>query len=192
MKKRELQIGDQLVKVPILQGGMGVGVSLSSLAGAVSACGGVGVISSAQIGFREPDFETNTLEANLRALKTEIQKARQIARGGMLGVNIMVATKEYASYVKTAVEAGIDLIISGAGLPVDLPALTEKSKTKIAPIVSTVKSRQCDPTAVGAEVPQAAGSGSGRRNGSGRTSRDLPKNSWKRLPKSVTGKKSGH
>ena len=58
----------------------------------------------------------------------------------MLGVNIMVATKEYASYVKTAVEAGIDLIISGAGLPVDLPALTEKSKTKIAPIVSTVKS----------------------------------------------------
>lgn len=140
MKKRELQIGDQLVKVPILQGGMGVGVSLSSLAGAVSACGGVGVISSAQIGFREPDFETNTLEANLRALKIEIQKARQIARGGMLGVNIMVATKEYASYVKTAVEAGIDLIISGAGLPVDLPALTEKSKTKIAPIVSTVKS----------------------------------------------------
>ena len=119
---------------------MGVGVSLSSLAGAVSACGGVGVISSAQIGFREPDFETNTLEANLRALKIEIQKARQIAKGGMLGVNIMVATKEYASYVKTAVEAGIDLIISGAGLPVDLPALTEKSRTKIAPIVSTVKS----------------------------------------------------
>lgn len=109
------------------------------------------MISSAQIGFREPDFETNTLEANLRALKTEIQKARQIARGGMLGVNIMVATKEYASYVKTAVEAGIDLIISGAGLPVDLPALTEKSKTKIAPIVSTVKS---------ASVTYGCGSGS--------------------------------
>lgn len=139
---KPLKIGDMTAKVPVIQGGMGVGVSLSSLAGAVAAEGGIGVISTAQIGYREPDFDTDPIGANLRAVGTEIKKARQIAKGGILGVNIMVATRNYEEYVKAAVAAGIDLIISGAGLPMDLPKLVGAAKTKLAPIVSSVKSAQ--------------------------------------------------
>ena len=139
---RPLKIGDLVAKVPVIQGGMGVGVSLSSLAGSVAASGGVGVISTAQIGYREPDFDADPIGANLRAIGTEINKAREIAKGGILGVNIMVATRKYEEYVKAAVAAGIDLIISGAGLPMDLPKLAGAAKTKLAPIVSSVKSAQ--------------------------------------------------
>lgn len=145
---KPLVIGDLTIKTPIIQGGMGVGISLSSLAGAVAAEGGAGIISTAQIGFREPDFSDNPLEANLRAIGKEMKKAREIAPHGVIGFNIMVATKGYARYVKEAVKAGADLIISGAGLPVSLPQYVAeaaeeagiKLKTKIAPIVSTVKS----------------------------------------------------
>ena len=133
-------IGDLTAKIPVIQGGMGVGISLSRLAGSVAACGGVGVISTAQIGWREPDFREHPFEANYRAIGKEIQKAREIAEGGIIGVNIMVATQRYEEYVKTAVKAGVDLIISGAGLPIDLPKYVEGTKTKIAPIVSSLKS----------------------------------------------------
>ena len=140
-ERKPLKIGNLIAKFPVIQGGMGVGVSLSRLAGNVAACGGVGVISTAQIGWREPDFYKNPMEANFRAIGKEIQKAREIAKGaGILAVNIMVATQKYEEYVKKAVEAGIDLIISGAGLPVDLPKYVEGTKTKIAPIVSSLKS----------------------------------------------------
>ena len=97
---KPLKIGDLSARVPVIQGGMGVGVSLSSLAGAVAAEGGIGVISTAQIGYREPDFDTDPIGANLRAIGTEIEKARKIAKGGILGVNIMVATRKYEEYVK--------------------------------------------------------------------------------------------
>ena len=140
MKVKELRIGDLCAKIPVVQGGMGVGVSLSGLAGAVAAAGGVGVISTAQIGFRDPEFKENPIETNLRVIGEEIAKARKIANGGILGVNIMVATRRYEDYVKAAVAAGIDLIISGAGLPMTLPALVEGTSTKIAPIISSVKS----------------------------------------------------
>ena len=133
-------IGDLTAKIPVIQGGMGVGISLSRLAGSVAACGGVGVISTAQIGWREPDFREHPFEANYRAIGKEIQKAREIAEGGIIGVKIMVATQRYEEYVKTAVKAGVDLIISGAGLPIDLPKYVEGTKTKIAPIVSSLKS----------------------------------------------------
>lgn len=139
---KPLVIGDLIAKIPVIQGGMGVGVSLSSLAGAVAAEGGIGVISTAQIGYREPDFDTDPIGVNLRAVKAEIQNARRIAKEGILGVNIMVATRRYEDYVKAAVEAGIDLIISGAGLPMDLPKIVGAAKTKLAPIVSSVKSVQ--------------------------------------------------
>ncbi|MFP3154117.1 nitronate monooxygenase family protein [Lachnospiraceae bacterium ZAX-1] len=120
---------------------MGVGVSLSNLAGHVARCGGVGIISAAQIGYQEDGFDSRPIETNQKALEKHIKKAKELARGGgIIGVNIMVATKRYEEYVKTAVKAGVDLIISGAGLPINLPALVEKSKTKIAPIVSSVKS----------------------------------------------------
>ena len=136
---KTLKIGELTARIPVIQGGMGVGISLSGLAGSVAACGGVGVISTAQIGYRDPEFEKDPIKTNLRVIGEEIQKARKIAKGGILGVNIMVATKQYAEYVKAAVKAGIDLIISGAGLPMELPKLVAGSKTKIAPIVSTVK-----------------------------------------------------
>lgn len=137
---KPLVIGDLTAKVPVIQGGMGVGISLSQLAGAVAAQGGIGIISTAQIGYREPDFDMHPIEANLRAIGTEIRKAKEIAKGGIVGVNIMVATREYERYVKAAVEAGADIIISGAGLPMKLPELTKGSRTKIAPIVSSLKS----------------------------------------------------
>ena len=148
---RPLVIGELVVPKPVIQGGMGVGISLSSLAGAVARAGGMGIISTAQIGFREPDFADHPLEANLRAIGKEFKKAREISPEGVIGFNIMVATKSYALYVKEAVKAGADIIISGAGLPASLPAYLaeaaaemgaagEKVKTKIAPIVSSVKS----------------------------------------------------
>ena len=150
---KPLVIGELVVPKPVIQGGMGVGISLSSLAGAVAKAGGMGIISTAQIGFKEPDFADHSLEANLRAIGKEFKKAREIAPEGVIGFNIMVATKNYAMYVKEAIKAGADIIISGAGLPVSLPAylaeaaaemksagLGETVKTKIAPIVSSVKS----------------------------------------------------
>lgn len=140
MEQKELKIGDLTLKRPIFQGGMGVGVSLGGLAGAVAAAGGAGAISAAQIGFREPDFDTHTVEANLRAMEKELKKARKIAKSGVVGFNIMVAMQHYADYVRQAVKAGADFIVSGAGLPVDLPGYAAGSDVKLAPIVSTEKS----------------------------------------------------
>lgn len=140
MEKYEaLWIGDLCVKKPVIQGGMGVGISLSGLSGAVAAAGGMGLISTAQIGFREPDFVQNPVAANLRAMETELAKARRIAPEGVIGFNIMTATRDYPAYVKKAVEAGADVIVSGAGLPTELPALTQGSRVKIAPIVSSAR-----------------------------------------------------
>lgn len=137
--KHNLNIGGLIPKLPIIQGGMGVGISLHQLAGHVAKAGGIGIISSAQIGYKAANFLTNTLAANLSALKEEIHKARAIAPKGIIGVNIMVALTNYAEIAKKAVEAGADLIISGAGLPVNLPLYTKGSKTRIAPIVSSGK-----------------------------------------------------
>ena len=137
---KNFKIGDKLTRFPLIQGGMGVGISLGRLAGTVAKEGGIGIISTAQIGYREKDFDQNTEEANQRAILSEMKKARRISPDGIIGYNIMVALKEYASHVKAAVQAGADLIISGAGLPTELPALVSGSKTKIAPIVSTDKS----------------------------------------------------
>lgn len=142
MKLNALKIGDLTAAIPVIQGGMGVGISLHRLAGAVAAEGGIGIISTAQIGFREEGFDEDPIATNLKAIAVEIRKAREIAQGGIIGVNIMVATRGYEEYVRAAVEAGADLIISGAGLPMALPGLTEGSKTKIAPIVSSLKSAQ--------------------------------------------------
>ena len=139
-KSRSMVIGDLTVKVPLIQGGMGVGISLSRLAGSVAAEGGIGIISTAQIGYREPDFDEHPIEANLRAIHTEVAKAREIAKGGAIGVNIMVATRDYERYVEAAIDAGVDIIISGAGLPMKLPELAGNSGTKLAPIVSSMKS----------------------------------------------------
>ncbi len=128
------------LELPIIQGGMGIGVSLGNLAGSVAACGGMGVISSANTGYREPDFKQNNLEANMRTLKAEIKKALALGGGrGMVGVNIMVATVQYPEAVRAAVAAGADAIICGAGLPLELPGLAGECDTLLAPIVSSAK-----------------------------------------------------
>lgn len=137
---KNLKIGEKLTRIPLIQGGMGVGISLGRLAGSVAQEGGIGIISTAQIGYGEEDFDRNPEEANIRAIASEMKKARAISPDGIIGYNIMVALREYASHVKAAVQAGADLIISGAGLPTELPALVKDSATKIAPIVSTNKS----------------------------------------------------
>jgi len=136
---RQIKVGNKETLIPIIQGGMGIGVSLSGLASSVANAGGIGIISGVQIGFREEDFSTNSKEANIRALKKEIKKARSLSPNGILGVNLMVAIENYKDMVLAAVEEEIDLIISGAGLPSELPGLVLGSKTKIAPIVSSGK-----------------------------------------------------
>ena len=141
---QSLKIGQWEVPVPIIQGGMGVGVSLSGLAGAVAREGGIGVISTAQIGFAEEGFERDQPAANLRAIRKHIARAKEIAGGnGLVGVNVMTALKHYADHVREAAAAGADVIICGAGLPTDLPALIQDPrKTKIAPIVSSARAAQ--------------------------------------------------
>lgn len=140
----ELRIGDLVARVPIVQGGMGVGISLAGLASAVANQGAIGVIAGAMIGMSEPDVAKNPIEANVRALANEIKKARSLTRG-ILGVNIMVALTTFSQMVRSAIESKADIIFSGAGLPLDMPrhllelceAKKEEFKTKLVPIVSS-------------------------------------------------------
>ena len=147
---------------------MGIGISLSGLASAVANEGGIGVIATAGIGMNEPDFSTNFLEANIRALRKEIRKARELTKG-IIGVNIMVALSNFADMARTAIEEGIDIIFSGAGLPLNLPQFADTNvKTKLVPIVSSARavgiiakkwSRRYNrlPDAVVVEGPRAGG-----------------------------------
>ena len=145
MKLPNLTFGDLSARLPIIQGGMGVGISLSGLASAVANEGGVGVIATSMIGMRDPKRATDPLGADHRGLIEEIQKARAKMTDGLLGVNIMCALTNYSDMVKTSIREGVDLIISGAGLPMDLPGylrevseeLKKDMKTKLVPIVSS-------------------------------------------------------
>lgn len=168
MKLPSLRIGDFEVPVPIIQGGMGVGVSLSRLSAAVANAGGIGIISGAQPGFMEPDFRSDNNAANVRGLEKEIRKAKALSPDGIIGVNFLAAAYNYKELVLTAVKEKVDLIISGAGLPSSLPELVQGSSTKIAPIVSSEKAastiaRLWDkrynylPDAVIVEGPEAGG-----------------------------------
>lgn len=140
---RPIVLGDLEIPVPIFQGGMGIGVSLSGLAAAVSRCGGVGTISAAQIGFLEPDFYTSPMEANIRALQRNIrealEKVKDVPNRGPIAVNIMYASRHYEEYVQAAIGAGVEMIISGAGLPTSLPGACKGSNVKLVPIVSSAR-----------------------------------------------------
>lgn len=167
-KLKSLKIGNLTAKLPIIQGGMGVGISLSGLASAVADEGGIGVIAAAGIGMLDYDYSTRFLEANIAKLKDEIKKARKKTKG-ILGVNIMVALTNYAEIVKASIEAGIDIIFSGAGLPLNLPQFIDKEhNTKLVPIVSSARAASiiCKkwldkynylPDAVVVEGPKAGG-----------------------------------
>jgi nitronate monooxygenase len=163
-----LKIGNLTVAVPIVQGGMGVGISLSGLAAAVANEGGVGVISSAGLGLLYHDFPGNFLEASIHGLKEEIRKAREKTLG-VIGVNVMVAMSNFADMIKTSIAEKVDIIIAGAGLPLDLPSFLNKdSLTKLVPIVSSARAAKiiCEkwktnynylPDAVIVEGPKAGG-----------------------------------
>ncbi|MCB2290409.1 nitronate monooxygenase family protein [Clostridium sp. CS001] len=168
MKLPPLKIGELIARIPIIQGGMGVGVSLSGLAAAVANEGGIGIISTAQVGYNEGDFAANAREANKRALRNEIRRARELSPKGIIGINIMVAMNNYDEIATTALEEGIDLIISGAGLPLNLPKIANGFKTKLAPIVSSAKAatviskmwdkkNNCAPDLIIVEGPEAGG-----------------------------------
>ena len=141
-----LKIGDLIAETPIIQGGMGVGISLHRLASAVAAEGGIGIIAGAMIGMREPDVAKDPIGANSRALSRELKKARELTNG-IIGVNIMVALTDFASLVRTAILQQADLIIAGAGLPMELPRILrdicdekkEEFRTKLVPIVSSAR-----------------------------------------------------
>ena len=137
MKMPELKIGHLISRLPIIQGGMGVGISMSGLASAVANAGGIGVIAGAMAGITEKDVSTNGIEANCRALSREIRKARKKTQG-IIGVNIMVALTHFSDLVKTAIADKVDIIFAGAGLPLDLPGfLQEGDRTRLVPIVSS-------------------------------------------------------
>lgn len=168
MNLPELKIGELTARLPIIQGGMGIGVSLSSLAGAVANQGGIGVISGVQTGFNEEDFRTNNLAANIRAIQNEVRKARKISPKGIIGINILTVATQYKELVEAAVKEKIDVIISGAGLPKDLPKYVKGTKTKIIPIVSSgkaakimtklwIRNHDYIPDAVIVEGPEAGG-----------------------------------
>lgn len=137
---KEVRFEHRTLQLPIIQGGMGVGVSLSSLAGHVMKEGAMGVISAAHPGYRRPDFRKDSIAANCAAIHEECARARAISEGnGLLGINIMVASTDYDTYVRAAIDAGVDAIISGAGLPLYLPKLAKDSDVLLAPIVSSAR-----------------------------------------------------
>ena len=165
---KSFKIGDLTVKLPIIQGGMGVGVSLSGLASAVANEGGVGVISCAGIGLLYPRFSKDYLTNSMMGLREELRKARAKTRG-IVGVNVMVALSNFSDMVRTAISEKADIIFSGAGLPLDLPSyLREDSTTKLVPIVSSARAARviCEkwkanydylPDALVVEGPKAGG-----------------------------------
>jgi nitronate monooxygenase len=143
--------------LPVVQGGMGVGISAGGLAGAVAALGGIGTISSVDLRRHHPDLMERTANvarqpdararidaANLEALNREIRRARRLAGGrGMVAVNIMRAVSEYEPYVRQSLESGVDAVVVGAGLPLDLPELgREHPNVALIPILSDVRGVQ--------------------------------------------------
>lgn len=139
MIMKKLNIGNLSISVPIIQGGMGVGISLSGLASAVANEGGVGVISSAGLGLLYRNMSKDYIQASIMGLKEELRKAREKTKG-VIGVNVMVAMSNFADMVKTAIAEKADIIFSGAGLPLNLPSFLQKdSVTKLVPIVSSAR-----------------------------------------------------
>jgi nitronate monooxygenase len=143
--------------LPVVQGGMGIGVSAHRLAGHVAGLGGVGTISAIDLRRLHPDLMARTAglglgpdakaaieAANLEALEREIAQARVLAGGrGLLAVNVMRAVSQYAPYVRRALECGIDAVVVGAGLPLDLPELAAAwPKVALVPILSDARGVQ--------------------------------------------------
>lgn len=162
-----LRIAGLEINPPIIQGGMGVRVSGSKLAAAVANEGCAGVIASVGLGKFEDSPGSQFVQLNDEALRDEIRNARKLSKG-VIGVNVMVALSNYANLVKVAVEEKIDFIVSGAGLPLELPGLVQTRDIALIPIVSSgkalkvicsrwLKSHDRLPDAVVVEGPRAGG-----------------------------------
>lgn len=137
MNLPELRIGKLKSRLPIIQGGMGVGVSLNSLASAVARAGGIGVIAGAAIGFAESDVPGEFVNNCKQAMTREVELAKANSDGGPIGVNLMVALNEYEMLARVAAEAGADIIFCGAGLPMNLPSIVGDTDVSLVPIVSS-------------------------------------------------------
>ncbi|MDP3974662.1 MAG: nitronate monooxygenase, partial [bacterium] len=173
MPRAELQplnIGVHTARVPVVQGGMSVRISGARLASAVAREGGVGTIGGVGRGFGLEEYQhLDFFEADRKALGDEIKRAKELEPKGIIGVNLLVAVTDYDHLVRTAVESGADFIVSGAGLPMNLPVLTvDYPNVALIPIVSSVKafSLICKkwernygrlPDAVVIEAPSTAG-----------------------------------
>lgn len=136
-----LRIGKHLAPYPIIQGGMGIRISGANLSSAVANAGGIGIISAVCLGLNSPYYQKgNLFKANRLALIDEINKAHQLSPQGIIGINVMVAVRDYETLVRTAAESGIDLIISGAGLPLHLPEYTaDYPDVALVPIISSTR-----------------------------------------------------
>lgn len=140
-----LRIGKHIAPYPIIQGGMGVRISGANLAGAVANAGGIGIVSAVCLGFNSPYFQPQAgkrdlFTANKLALIDELQKARAISPDGIIGINIMVAARDYENLVRTAVQQGVNLIIASAGLPLNLPEYTQDyPDVALAVVISTTR-----------------------------------------------------
>ena len=165
----ELNIGDKTAGIPIVQGGMGVGVSLSGLATAVADQGAIGVVAAVAIGMIEPDYYQNHIQANVRALKSELRKCRAKS-DGLIGVNIMVAVDCFQQLLLASIEEKVDFLFLGAGLPIkNIPvAAIREAGIKVVPIVSAGRTARIIfkmweknyndiPDAVVVEGPEAGG-----------------------------------
>jgi len=165
----KLKIGDSVAKLPIVQGGMGVGISLSGLASAVANEGGIGVIAANSIGMLDPDYYASHKDANAIALRKEIRKAKEMS-SGIIGVNIMVAVHDFHALLMVAIEEKVDMVFLGAGLPIKgIPVEDLRSAgVKVVPIVSSARAARLIfsswlkryediPDAVVVEGPKAGG-----------------------------------
>ncbi len=166
-KLKPLIIRDLEIKVPIIQGGMGVMVSKASLASAVANCGGAGTIASVGLGYGTQENETHFVEASRDGLIKEIRQAKEWTKG-VVGVNVMVALSNYEDLVKTAAKEKADFIVSGAGLPLRLPEFVDDASIRLIPIVSSPRAASiiirtwkkrynCSPDAIVVEGPKAGG-----------------------------------
>jgi len=169
IKMPQLTIGDAVARVPIVQGGMGVGISLAGLASAVANAGGIGVIAAVGLGLLEPDYFANGKEANKRALRKQIRKARSLT-DGLIGVNILVAVSDFHQLLMVAIEENVDMVFMGAGLPLKGMPVRElrEAGVKVVPIVSSARAARLIftywkknygsvPDAVVVEGPKAGG-----------------------------------
>ncbi|MDR3252270.1 MAG: nitronate monooxygenase [Tannerella sp.] len=165
---KSFKIGNITVNLPIIQGGMGVGISLSRLSAAVANEGGIGVISAAGLGLLYPRTSGDYFANCIWGLKEELRKAREKTKG-IIGVNIMVALTNFADMVRTSIAEKVDVIFAGAGLPLDLPSYVEPdTHTRLVPIVSSARAARiiCEkwnknfhylPDAIVVEGPKAGG-----------------------------------